>query len=142
MDGMISDPKAALAFMLAGRSTVTLASQKTGARFTYSIKRIYPDAPMYSIRLLTGPDNEQDYKRLAKVYEGSISLVSNPCAGEDSPSYRAIRWVLEHLMQGAMPPHVEIWHEGRCGRCGRKLTVPESIGVGIGPDCLAQMMGG
>ena len=28
------------------------------------------------------------------------------------------------------------WHEGRCGRCGRKLTVPESIEAGYGPECI------
>jgi hypothetical protein len=28
-----------------------------------------------------------------------------------------------------------VWHEGRCGRCGRKLTVPESIESGFGPEC-------
>jgi len=31
--------------------------------------------------------------------------------------------------------NLEIWHEGRCGCCGRKLTVPESIDRGIGPVC-------
>lgn len=30
---------------------------------------------------------------------------------------------------------VEVWHEGSCGRCGRKLTVPESIANGLGPEC-------
>jgi len=30
---------------------------------------------------------------------------------------------------------LEIWHEGRCGRCNRKLTVPASIALGIGPEC-------
>jgi hypothetical protein len=140
MEGRIPEPGAALAFMLAGKSTVTLVSQRTGARFTYSIRRIYPDAPLYSVKLLTGPNNEQDYRRFAKIADGALSLVASSCAGEDSPSYRAIRWVFEHLRKGEMPPQVEVWHEGRCGKCGRKLTVPESIEVGIGPDCLAQMM--
>jgi hypothetical protein len=27
-------------------------------------------------------------------------------------------------------------HTGKCGRCGRKLTDPQSIARGIGPDCL------
>lgn len=31
---------------------------------------------------------------------------------------------------------VEIWHEGKCGRCGRQLTVPESIESGFGPECV------
>jgi hypothetical protein len=30
---------------------------------------------------------------------------------------------------------LEVWHEGRCGRCGRRLTVPESIESGLGPEC-------
>ena len=135
------DPRAAMAFMLAGRSTVTLVSLRTGARFTYGVRRVYPGVPLYSVGLLAGPDNERDYKRLAKICDGRVSLVANSCAGEGSPSYVALRWVWEHLSRGAMPPRVEVWHEGRCGRCGRKLTVPGSIEVGIGPDCLAQMAG-
>lgn len=35
---------------------------------------------------------------------------------------------------------IEVWHEGRCGRCARRLTVPESILIGIGPEC-AEIMG-
>jgi hypothetical protein len=50
----------------------------------------------------------------------------------------AMNWVLDHLSEGEMPPLTEIWHEGRCGRCGRKLTVPDSIAIGIGPDCLTR----
>jgi hypothetical protein len=30
---------------------------------------------------------------------------------------------------------IEFWHEGSCGRCGRKLTVPSSIKTGMGPSC-------
>jgi hypothetical protein len=28
----------------------------------------------------------------------------------------------------------EVWHEGKCGKCGRALT-PSSILTGIGPEC-------
>lgn len=34
-----------------------------------------------------------------------------------------------------LPVQVEVWHEGRCGHCGRRLTVPESIADGLGPRC-------
>lgn len=34
------------------------------------------------------------------------------------------------------------YHEGRCGRCARRLTVPESIINGIGPDCAKKVGGG
>jgi len=29
-----------------------------------------------------------------------------------------------------------VFHEGACGRCGRTLTVPESIASGFGPECI------
>lgn len=28
---------------------------------------------------------------------------------------------------------------GKCGICGRPLTDPESVGRGIGPDCLGKL---
>jgi hypothetical protein len=36
---------------------------------------------------------------------------------------------------GVLGRLLEVWHEGRCGRCGRALTVPESVERGIGPEC-------
>ena len=41
----------------------------------------------------------------------------------------------------ALPPKAEVWHEGSCGRCGRKLTVPESIENGLGPVCAGLVVG-
>lgn len=38
-----------------------------------------------------------------------------------------------------LPEQVEVWHEGRCGRCGRRLTVPESISTGFGPECVKKV---
>ena len=43
------------------------------------------------------------------------------------------------LAAGSMPANVEINHEGRCGRCGRALTVPESVASGIGPESALKM---
>lgn len=34
---------------------------------------------------------------------------------------------------------LDYYHEGRCGRCARRLTVPTSITVGLGPECVEAM---
>jgi hypothetical protein len=39
-----------------------------------------------------------------------------------------------------LPESLEIWHEGSCLRCGRKLTVPESIESGYGPECIKSVL--
>jgi hypothetical protein len=33
----------------------------------------------------------------------------------------------------------KIWHRGFCAKCGKALTVPESILTGVGPDCAAML---
>jgi hypothetical protein len=38
--------------------------------------------------------------------------------------------------EGILGATLEFWHEGRCGRCGRRLTVPDSIASGYGPECV------
>ena len=67
-------------------------------------------------------------------------LRNGPCGGvrpggfcEVRPEMRCV-WVL--AWQGAaLPEGYEARHEGRCARCGRALTVPESIDSGFGPEC-------
>ena len=43
------------------------------------------------------------------------------------------------INQGRMPLTLTVFHDGKCGRCGRKLTVPESIQSGLGPVCAGQV---
>lgn len=45
-------------------------------------------------------------------------------------------WTWNRILdQGSLPESVEVWHEGGCCHCNRKLTVPASIELGMGPDC-------
>jgi hypothetical protein len=32
-------------------------------------------------------------------------------------------YVLNKLKTNKLPEFVEVWHEGKCGKCGRALTV-------------------
>lgn len=42
-------------------------------------------------------------------------------------------------MKGKHSPLIELRYDGRCGRCQRELTHPESLPIGIGPDCFEKM---
>lgn len=156
----------ALAFMLAGNATFTLRSLKTMARFTYNVRRVCCDQckrdyagrkvqsckkcschlddrnTKYFVSVLTGSDNERDYSYMGMLVtvEGRLVFTStrNSKVGAEAPSYKAFTWTFGHLQVGKLSSGVEIWHAGKCGKCGRKLTVPSSIAIGIGPECLAQ----
>jgi hypothetical protein len=104
-------------FVFAGNSTFTLRSLKTGARCTFKVEAS-EDGKVHFIKVLTGPDNSSDFQYLG-FYKG--------------PDY-------SHGKKSKLHPSLEVYHEGKCGRCNRKLTTPASVLTGIGPDC-AEIMG-
>lgn len=132
----------ALKFALAGNARLTLVSQKTGTRFTFRIKAkdVRKDeaaAPPWFVSLLSGQDNDTAYTFLGTIFDdrttyrhGRKSTVS-----PEAPSAKGFAWAWSFIARGELPPGCEVWHEGRCGRCGRALTVPESIAMGLGPEC-------
>ena len=135
----MTDPAQIREFVLAGNARLTLVSKKTGARFTYRVRAADGDGPAsHFVSVLVGPENSTDYaylgcfKRGGEVYEhGRKSKI-----GVDAPSSRAWRWfLLKAFFDGTVPPELEVWHLGACGKCGRALTVPESIARGLGPIC-------
>jgi hypothetical protein len=147
---MITDAKDAFAFLMGGNATMTFVSKKTGTRYTFKIRKP-EEGDAYFVSLLTGSDNQADYSyvgMLAKQYVGSrndgsrmlmFRLTKKSKLNEESAPVKAFRWVFGALVASAMPPGTEIWHEGKCGRCGRALTVPSSLASGFGPECSQKM---
>jgi hypothetical protein len=132
----LSNPAEARAFALAGNATFTLVSTKSGTRFTYRIRKS-EDGKLAFVHVMTGPDNENAFQYLGYIRDGRYqhgALKARVTA--DAPSAKAFSW-FHVLLSGdrPFPDTLEFWHEGRCGRCRRKLTVPESIASGIGPEC-------
>jgi hypothetical protein len=116
-------------FILAGKAIFTLIGRS--ARFTYrvSMKADPGQAPVYFVGLLTGANNETDYSYLGLLdpVTGYVRLTRKSRMGADAPAVKAIQWALPRIWSKAtMPAGFGIMHAGRCGRCGRTLTVPES----------------
>lgn len=127
-----------------GSACVTLESLKTGTRYTYKIsqardKETNQPQDCYFVGLLCGPDNTSDYKYIGRIARSVFWAGRKfPKAGDiakDAPSVRAFDWTWRALIQDRLPEQLAIWHEGRCGRCGRRLTVPSSVQSGFGPEC-------
>jgi hypothetical protein len=144
----ITDAKAIREFALAGNARLTLVSKTTGNRFTYRVRAAKDNdrdsAPaVHFVFVLTGSDNESSYSYLAMVREGLDCFRTRKSAiGAEAPSAKAWFWFWEKVVVGGREPEalgLEVWHEGRCGRCGRALTVPESIARGIGPECAGKL---
>lgn len=127
-------------FIFAGNATFTIRSIATGNRYTYKVVKADPKpgvAETWFVKRLFGSNNENDYRYAGFVRDGQFVLGRNSSA--DDPSVKAVAWYLACILAGKEPPKVEFAHAGRCGRCGRLLTVPESIASGFGPECLARI---
>jgi hypothetical protein len=146
--GQLTEWPAVREFIFAGNARFTLRSIKTGMRYTYQVKakkeeltaaREKPDIDVtYFISLLRGSDNQADYKYLGVLRKsGKFFITSASRLPRTSPSVKALVWFCEAMVAGkdVFGKGLEVWHEGRCCRCGRLLTVPESIARGMGEDC-------
>jgi hypothetical protein len=144
--GQMLDPVVVVTFALAGNARMTLVSKATGTRFTYKISQCDDKEGLWFVSLLRGPDNEADYQYLGTIRENSSDKYTRYVYAQglksrvsrEAPSARGFDWAWGYLGRRRgleIPPSLEIWHEGRCGRCNRRLTVPESVARGLGPEC-------
>jgi hypothetical protein len=124
----------ARAFALGGNAVFTVVSRKTGTRFTFKVRQPDASAPHF-VSVLNGPDNDGDYAYLGTIFaDGTYRHGKKSYIGADAPSARAFAWFWS-VLGTEREAMAEVWHEGRCCRCGRRLTVPSSIEAGIGPEC-------
>lgn len=125
--------------LLAGHAIFTVSNVKTGNRFTYKVTECDDKPGLYFVNVLTGADNTSDYAYLGTVRSGQYAHGRKSRITEDALSAKAFTYVWNHL--DGLPPCVEVHHAGRCLRCGRMLTVPESIEMAYGPECAKKVAG-
>lgn len=129
----------ALPFLLAGKSKFTLLSGKTGQHFSYTLtKKPKKGSESEYIYFLTfyNENRESIYAGVVFFENGQFNFRKG-AKGNANPSDRAIIaliFVLNQLTYGKRP-NVRVFHVGNCGRCGKRLTTPESILTGLGPEC-------
>lgn len=142
LEARITNCAAARGFALAGKAIFTLRSAATGARYTFKVRQA-KDKAIFFVSALYGSANESDYAYLGIIDgDGCFRVTAKSRFSKDSPQAKAFDWTWRRLVNlTELPDGLEFWHEGRCGRCGRLLTVPESIASGIGPEC-AKKRGG
>lgn len=157
MRGQLTERAKVRQFIGAGNATITVVSKATSKRFTFKFGRPKdwqgptpqkPVAPIFA-SLLSGADNEGDYTYLGTIWPENNMFADGPLVYRhgtksrvtfSAESVKALAWfIMKALAADDKFAQVEVWHEGRCGRCGRKLTVPSSIESGYGPECIGKL---
>lgn len=133
-------------FALAGNAVFTVVSKRTGTRFTYRIRKPRSEngeKKPYFVQLMNGQDNTSDYGYIGLMFgQGADSDFASwrhggnkARASASAPSVQGLEWLFSNVMNEKVLEKVEIWHQGKCGKCRKALTVPESIASGLGPVC-------
>lgn len=144
-------------FVLAGKATFTLEipadfAEKNGTPAHYTFRVNHKEASMrfpetWFVALLSGPDNTSDYTYMGMLRPdtGAVSMTRKSAYPATAMPVRLLERTLSRVWAGEgdkiEAAGFKLHHEGKCCRCGRKLTVPSSIESGIGPECANKMAG-
>jgi hypothetical protein len=137
--GQIENAADALRAIMAGNAAITLVSKKTGVRYTYRVRNARTADEKRFVWLLIGSWNEEDLAYIGVLDQTGFRITTGSTVSADAPSVRGFEWAARKLLAGELPETLEIWHEGRCCKCDRPLTTPESVERGLGPKCLTRM---
>lgn len=111
-------------FILSGRAELVVHNTKTDGHRKYRI---------------VGKKEELFYVYCNKEYIGCISFrrFIIPARLDYSlfKNAKGFELVWQWVTNLHLPKHVQLMHTGVCGHCGRPLTDPESIELGLGPVC-------
>jgi hypothetical protein len=151
-DAMTQNLEAIRRFILGGIAIFTLVSKKSGDRRTFRVRKAEdvdgsgrPHG--FYVDLLTGPNNTEDYRYLAYMWidqRNGLGVKVNK-KGFGAEAFQVFEWLVKRInaacvfgrfdAQVSFQAQAEFFHAGRCSVCGRTLTDPTSIELGIGPIC-------
>jgi len=118
-------------FMFAGNAIFTVQNTKSGKHFTYKVKKV-PRKKMWWVRVLT---KHKQWKYLGCIDKDAFRATQASIGMIGELSFKGFLWLYKH--RDSLPTEsILVFHEGYCGRCGRRLTRPESVQNGFGPECI------
>ena len=139
-------------FILAGKAIFTLEiesgfGEQHGLKSHYTFRVNKSDdvryGEKYFVGLLTGPDNLSDYSYLGVLDKEGFVRTTAKSVGVSPVVFKLLNRVIQLIWASDVSPIIKagfkLHHEGRCGRCGRTLTTPESVTAGFGPECVTKI---
>lgn len=131
----ITEPSQALQFIKGGNATTTFVGQSN--RYTYRVRKA-DKGDIFFVSLLVGANNESDYMFIGCITDQKGFFQTAKSQHKGLAPALAFGWIYSRLLSGIIDSRTEIWHEGRCCKCNRKLTTPESIERGMGAECYSR----
>ena len=128
--------------MLAGRARLTITNPVTGQWVKIRMrqrkdKRTGKPGACFFVSLALLQDGDQGHRYVGAYFADSGRF--SPGRDASPREVQIAEFLLSAIRNPARLQRAEIEHAGQCLRCGRTLTVPESIRSGYGPECFSQL---
>lgn len=121
-------------YLYAGKGIVTLESP-TGVSHTYLFKKPAQQEEFPNdVRFVYAVHNNEKLFYVGMIEAGSFRLTRNSRFLPDTEIVRGARYLWK-MTYGPYDTRMKVYHEGVCGRCGRKLTQDSSLKTGLGKKC-------
>lgn len=128
-------------FVLAGDAIFTI--ETPDKHHTYRVEHSPATerwAESWFVKLLTGNDNDYTYIGKLDDFTGQLKLTAKSKLPADAFPIRLFNRVMARVWADDHDSYEQhgykTHHKGKCGRCGRTLTVPTSVESGFGPECI------
>ena len=130
----LTDWKEVYTHVLGGRAHFSIVSKKTNTHFTYRIVR----SPKYKWLFAVWVKDDKKYKYVGTWNGKTLKFYWNPKKSipRSWKRYQGFVWVWRHVVNRQMPTETFVYRDERCRACGKRLTNPKSIKLGIGPECI------
>lgn len=127
-------------YITGGKGKFRLKSTRSNKEFTYKISCVtnkwnerYNENIFYVSSVIPGSNRFLGIYNLEdnKYIHSKKSLIKF-----DSLEVKGFKWLIHQFdIDDIFPEEMEFYHMGICSCCGKSLTTPESIKMGIGPVC-------
>lgn len=129
-------------YIRGGKGIVTLQSP-TGVHRTYSFNsprhpNQFKDGIMFVYAQVSN-SNWQYVGMLTANNDFKITRASN--YSYDHPIVKGARYIVEMMNEKHRNSPMQLFHAGICSICGRRLTDPKSIEIGLGRRCKKRVFG-
>lgn len=133
----------ALEYITAGNATFTIETKKYDEGYTYKMVHDTRDKceHRYKVYRMFGADNENDYTFIG-IYYKDTGTYKSKAPKDNKPLYDRLLAAFLKMLHTENEPWYDtckFYKSINCAVCGRKLTTPESIERGIGPECYEKL---
>lgn len=131
-----------LDYILAGNAIVTIYNEDTRKHLIFQVTRateiLHPDRFNEHLWFVAGQVANGHFVYMGIIIPKSLHFTATVGSrmSYGTQHMDSFSWLMRQLINNKLPKSIKIYHNGKCGTCGRRLTVPSSIERGVGPVCI------